>query len=555
MDDGAGSLAGLLSALKERSGLSFAELARRTHTSRSTLHRYCSGTSVPDEDKYDIVLAFAKECGATPRELNDLFRHWTIAVAAAHGRPLPEDASDGRPPHEEASAPPPDTVDETAETTPSKNGATTRRPAAWRRRFLQVTGAVAAVVVLVGAGVWLGVGRRNAPAHADPGGRWTWAPWPVPSSMFGVTINSNTGTMPSFQVGRVRFWDGATRWADLEPRRGAYTWTSLDRLVNGARHAGLPALYTFGGTPKWAAPDGPPTVYTDGSRAAPPDDLADWDAFVRALVRRYRGRLEAYELWDSANDRHFYTGDPASLVAMVDRASRIIKAADPDATVVCPSMGGLTGQDGLRFVERFAELGGYRKCDAGGIKLFPRSSHDPPETLVPVLDSLNRTLHRAGTGLPLWDTGPNYDVPLLDQLQGDQARDFAVRFFLVGLYGLDLGLRRTYFYNWGGSRVPVVLQVEGEPATPAARGVETLERWLAGASVQGCGHGAGDGLPSDVWQCRLTTGTIRWTSRGGATTPVGARPVVVRRLDGTTARIPAGHTLRVTESPVFVTPG
>ncbi|RMI47502.1 hypothetical protein EBO15_02290 [Actinomadura harenae] len=371
--------------------------------------------------------------------------------------------------------------------------------------------------------------------------------------MFGVTINSNTGTMPSFRVGGVRFWDGATRWADLEPRRGTYRWAPLDRLVDGARRAGLPALYTFGGTPRWAAPGGPPTVYTDGSRAAPPDDLADWDAFVRALARRYKGRLEAYELWDSANDRHFFNGDPRSLVAMVDHASGIIKAADPGATVVCPSMGRLTSQDGLAFVARFAELGGYRKCDAGGIKLFPRGPHDPPETLVPVLESLNRTLHAAGTGIPLWDTGPNFDVPLLDRLQDDDARDFAVRFFLVGLYGLDLDLRRTYFYNWGGSRVPVVLQVEGEPPTPAARGVETLERWLAGASVQSCGHGTADGLPAGVWQCRFTTGTIRWSARGGVTMPVGARSVVVHRLDGTTATIPAGSNLRVTEAPVFLT--
>ncbi|MCP2337738.1 helix-turn-helix domain-containing protein [Actinomadura rupiterrae] len=663
MGDGAERLAALLSELKERSGLSFAELARRTHASRSTLHRYCTGTSIPDEDKYDIVLAFAKACGATPRELNDLFHHWTLATTTPETDRTAEDArpptndptahtNDGEHPPAgsparstqaaadgDRSAPPTartaisraETDGQDAAARPvgraptvraARDGAESRaeaeyqddaaRPVArqsaggearqddaaevgrqlaparsvgrevaavraggvrrrdvarspsgrgpvgrkwWRRRFLQVSGGVVAVAVLAAAGVLFGTGRRDSPGQADPGDRWTWAPWPVPPSMFGVTINSNTGTMPSFRVGAARFWDGRTRWADLEPERGVYEWAALDRLVDGAQAAKLPALFTFGGTPQWAAPDGPPTVYTDGSRAAPPDDLADWDAFVRALVHRYKGRLEAYELWDSANDQHFFNGDPRRLVAMVERASRIIKAADARATVVCPSMGRLTTPDGLRFVERFAELGGYRKCDVGGIKLFPRSSHDPPETLVPVLDAFNKTLHQAGTGIPLWDTGPNYDVPLLDQLQGDEGRDFAVRFFLVGLYGLDLDLRRTYFYNWGGRRIPVVLQAEGEQPTPAARGIETLERWLTGASVHGCGHGTAEGLPAGVWQCRFSTGTVRWAARGTATTRTGPRPVVVHRLDGTTARIPPEHALRVTGAPVFITPG
>lgn len=59
-------------------------------------------------------------------------------------------------------------------------------------------------------------------------------------------------------------------------------WSVLDRLVDAAGRAPLPVLYTFGGTPGWAAPNAPPGPYGDGSRTAPPDDLADWDQFVRA---------------------------------------------------------------------------------------------------------------------------------------------------------------------------------------------------------------------------------------------------------------------------------
>ncbi|MGH4011644.1 MAG: hypothetical protein ACRDTH_26350 [Pseudonocardiaceae bacterium] len=114
--------------------------------------------------------------------------------------------------------------------------------------------------------------------------------------------------MPSFRVGSVRFWDSRTRWANLQHQRGQFAWFTLDRLVAGANQAGLPALLVLGGTPGWAAPNGPKGVYADDSRTAPPDDRTHWETFVRALVQRYHGRVEAYELWNMGNDSHFYSG-------------------------------------------------------------------------------------------------------------------------------------------------------------------------------------------------------------------------------------------------------
>ncbi|MFD0574146.1 hypothetical protein ACFQ0T_39180 [Kitasatospora gansuensis] len=82
------------------------------------------------------------------------------------------------------------------------------------------------------------------------------------------------------------------------------------------------------------------------------------------MAGRYRGRIEAYELWVLANDRRFYSGSVATLVEMTRRANRIIKAADPAATVVCPSMGELWKPEGQAFLGEFAAQGGYQHCDA-----------------------------------------------------------------------------------------------------------------------------------------------------------------------------------------------
>ena len=70
-------LAARLRALKERSGQSFGALAKRLHTSTSTLHRYCAGAVVPAD--YAAVERLATACGARPDELLELHRLWLSA--------------------------------------------------------------------------------------------------------------------------------------------------------------------------------------------------------------------------------------------------------------------------------------------------------------------------------------------------------------------------------------------------------------------------------------------------------------------------------------------
>ncbi|GAA2762346.1 hypothetical protein GCM10010103_13870 [Streptomyces paradoxus] len=72
--------AALLRSLKSRSGLSYEALARKSGLAGSTLHRYCRGTSVPQD--YGSVHRLGTVCGATPDELRTLHRLWALADAA-----------------------------------------------------------------------------------------------------------------------------------------------------------------------------------------------------------------------------------------------------------------------------------------------------------------------------------------------------------------------------------------------------------------------------------------------------------------------------------------
>ncbi|WP_433191572.1 hypothetical protein [Actinoallomurus sp. CA-150999] len=382
---------------------------------------------------------------------------------------------------------------------------------------------------------------------------WAEAPTRVPPTLFGVTVASSTGDMPGFPVGAVRLWDSRTRWADLEPGRGRFAWPTLDRLVAGAGRARLPVLLTLGGTPAWASPSGPLGPYDDGSRAAPPDHLTDWDGFVRALVDRYRGRVAAYELWVMGNDPHYYNGRVETLVEMTRRASRIIKGADARATVVCPSMGRLWTAEGAAVLRRFAELGGYRYCDAAGVKLHQRRASDPPETMLTLTGEIDRILHEAGVRPPLWNTGTAYDFPLQTPLPQGTAAAYAARFYLVGLYAR---FARMYFYSWGNAHLPITLQADGGAPTAAANAVARLQVWLRDARITSCGHGAAIGVPANVWRCRFTapgeTRTVYWTDTGSARVAVGPGARGLDRIEGGGTTVHAGDALPVTQSPVLV---
>jgi DNA-binding SARP family transcriptional activator len=430
------------------------------------------------------------------------------------------------------------------------------------RRVFGLAGAGLGLALILG-GASAPVLAGHAPRPGDTlqqvyGPTWMQTPpTPVRSALFGVTMNSQSGAMPSFRVGAIRLWDSETRWSEVEPRPGEFAWDALDRLVGGAQRAHLPVLYTIGVAPKWVNPQGPPSPYPEDSTTAPPLDLSQWDDYIRSVARRYRGRIQAYELWNMANSPHYFSGSAQTLVELTRRANAIIKSIDRHATTVCPSMGELWNPGPMNFMYRFALAGGYRYCDIAAVKLYPRSTKEKPETMIELSRRIDRTFHEAGVSRPIWNTGTRYGAVLDPRLDENDADNYAVRFYLTGLF---VRYERMYFYNWGGDKMPIVLQAEGGPPTRAALFINQLEDWLRGARIRSCGHGSAIGVPANVWQCRFRIrasagdheATILWTISGTATVPAAPAAYRINRLDGATRAVHEGDAIPVTETPILI---
>ncbi|MFE7384660.1 helix-turn-helix domain-containing protein [Streptomyces zhihengii] len=82
-----------LHALRTASGRTYDSLARRVGVGAATLHRYCSGRTVPME--FAPVERLARVCGCTPEDLADLHRLWLSADTTRRTRPVPTGGAAG----------------------------------------------------------------------------------------------------------------------------------------------------------------------------------------------------------------------------------------------------------------------------------------------------------------------------------------------------------------------------------------------------------------------------------------------------------------------------
>jgi hypothetical protein len=121
-------------------------------------------------------------------------------------------------------------------------------------------------------------------------------------------------------------------WEETEPQPGTLNWGEWDRLIVTYRKARFNILLSIVKSPDWARP-----ANTDFSQEGPPADPNTYATFVGELAQRYKGGVQAIEVWNEQNLSREGGGSPMppeSYVALLSAAYRAIKSADPSIIVV-----------------------------------------------------------------------------------------------------------------------------------------------------------------------------------------------------------------------------
>lgn len=317
----------------------------------------------------------------------------------------------------------------------------------------------------------------------------------VPSVYFGMHVHNllESTPWPSVPLGAIRLWDTGTTWKELEPQKNDWRFDELDRLVNLATDHHARVLLCFGKTPDWASSVHAAHADDQSVETAPPANMEDWRHFVEKLASRFKGRIEAYEVWNEPNWPNFYTGDVQTMVEMTRIASETIHAIDPTALVVSPSASGL---DGLPWLESFLEQGGGRYVDVIGYHFYV--TPDAPEVIPSWATEVRSRMGRNHVSLPIWNTETGWSKPKTFS-STDEASAYVARSLLLAWAA---GISRFYWYAWDDHDwCTLLLTSDDELGNINAIAYENVEGWMAGRRITAC--------ESDIYgtrTCRVTGG-------------------------------------------------
>jgi polysaccharide biosynthesis protein PslG len=248
-------------------------------------------------------------------------------------------------------------------------------------------------------GLPLGIARPAELVGSDLSGAFTTGGNPLTASPAAGPVGPNSNWGYGFQVQLWHFNADAKRqtmglvqqagftwikhqveWQAVETTRGQFDWSELDAIVDAAATVGTKVMLSV---------QHAPAFYRNASSGLFPSDPATYQTFMQALANRYRGKVQAYELWNEENlSRETGPGnvDPSFYLPILKAGSVGIRAGDSSATVLLgapsPTGANVAGQsiDDLQYLAQLYALnGGEARAYYDAISAHPSGFSNPPD--------------------------------------------------------------------------------------------------------------------------------------------------------------------------------
>jgi Glycosyl hydrolases family 39 len=371
----------------------------------------------------------------------------------------------------------------------------------------------------------------------------------VPLQFFGMHIHRLTTITPwpVVRFGSWRLMAAYVYWPDLEPKKGAWRFDTLDFYVGLANKHNVEPLLPLCFSPDWAsARPEENTPYLHPGNAAEPKNIEDWDEYVRTVATRYKGSIHEYEIWNEPNLKGFFSGTPEQMLQLTREAYRILKDVDPSNTVVSPSA---TGYGGVPWLDRFLQLGGGKYVDVIGYHFYVEK---PPEATLELIAKVKTVMSRHGLeGKPLWDTELGWARPKPFPSE-QEAAAYVARAYILHWAA---GVKRLYWYAW--DQQVFALQMVGTDSKslkPAAFAYAEIENWLVGARIISC-----ESDSQGTWICQIARdggyrAWILWNADRNMnfSIPGDWKAQDFRDLSGVKSGLKGENTLAISASPILV---
>jgi hypothetical protein len=182
-------------------------------------------------------------------------------------------------------------------------------------------------------------------------------------------------------------------WAKCEKVKGVYSWAWLDAIVNDA---------VGQGTRPWLEFNYGNTIYAGGGDTglgggfpSSPEALAAWDRWCRALVERYKDRVNQWEVWNEPDLNNNSTATAEAYVDLYIRTATMVREVQPKGQLWALALAGNTDYAD-KFLAGMQARGKLDLIDAITFHGYPRNPDDTTR-----VDKLRAISAKYGRVIPL----------------------------------------------------------------------------------------------------------------------------------------------------------
>lgn len=223
------------------------------------------------------------------------------------------------------------------------------------------------------------------------------------------------------------------RWDSIQKRTKQWDFTRWDRYVENAERAGKKVLAVLAYDVPW--------IYgkeeKEARRHIEPEKIPYFLQYVEGVVRRYKGRIHAYEIWNEPNWL-FWKGPDEDFFQLATAAAQRIKEVDPHSYLVMGSFWRVP----KGFIRGMFRAGAFQYADAVSFHPYALT----PEGVVALYDKLKEELQEVGFKGDIWVTEIGYPTRgwYLSRVSEEQKPSYVIK-TLAGL--LVRGARVVFWYE------------------------------------------------------------------------------------------------------------
>ncbi|MGQ9635268.1 MAG: hypothetical protein ACUVXB_13615 [Bryobacteraceae bacterium] len=271
-----------------------------------------------------------------------------------------------------------------------------------------------------------------------------------PDSPFGINMAMNPTTpnaearLKAMQEAGIKWGRQTMSWRTVEPEKGRYLLDPWDPYIDLCRKHGLSLVGNLTGLNQWHDP-------------RTPEGVEAYCRMARALVTRFRAKIQHWQIWNEPNGGSFWPGTTSEYARLLASAGKTIHQTDPSAKVLGLNMAFCD----VRWAERVLKQVPFDSFDI--LCFHPYRPPSTPEerydwwiidqyvgnwhrqelsenyplaylAFVQQTQELARVVERFGPRKPFWVTEMNWNTPACPfGTQELRQSDLLVRFYVLAI--------------------------------------------------------------------------------------------------------------------------